>query len=452
MAKPLALGVFEILTPSNGVPTWRHPHGRGDRYGSPAYWAGLAKTLDAAGFDFILFADSYGYPQIDGEVPDEVLSHGILFPGYDPMLLVSALSQAAPSLGVVVTSSTSLEQPLPTARRFATLDAFTNGHIGWNVVTGSTAQVTEGLFGITHFDHDTRYDVADEFVDLTRSLLEDVWDDDAVVFDKESNTLVDPSRVHPLAYRGEHFSSHGLFKVPPGPQRTPVLFQAGMSGRGRDFGARNAEAMFIQGQTAAQAAEASADIRARVVAAGRDAHDLRIISGVTVTVAPTRDEALAKRRELEELFSMDDAAVLFAGFTGIDLRALDRSMRIDDIADTNQGHTPLDRYRSVPGVETVQDVLDAFRVQERGFVITGSPREVAEEMIETASIADLDGYLLEPTFGDTTAYEEFIELVLPELKALGAWEEPDRSLTLRERLGFPGAHAGFRPSSKNLEG
>ncbi|QJU53276.1 NtaA/DmoA family FMN-dependent monooxygenase [Herbiconiux sp. KACC 21604] len=451
MTSPLSFGVFEILTPSNGVPTWRHPHGRGDRYGDPAYWTQLAATLDEAGFDFILFADSYGYPQIDGEVPEEVLTHGILFPGYDPLLLVSAIAQAAPTLGVVVTSSTSLEQPLPTARRFATLDAFTKGHIGWNVVTGSTAQVTEGLFGITHFDHDKRYDVADEFVDLTRSLLEDVWDDDAVVFDRESNVLVDPTRIRPLSYTGEHFASHGLFKVPPGPQRVPVLFQAGMSGRGRDFGARNAEAMFIQGQTAEQAAAASADIRARVVAAGRDAHDLRIISGVTVTVAPTRAEALAKRAELEEQFSMDDAAVLFAGFTGIDLRALDRSMRIEEIGDTDQGHTPLDRYRSVPGIETVQDVLDAFRVQERGFVVTGSPREVAEELVETARIADLDGFLLEPTFGDAGAYEEFIELVVPELRALGAWKEPDRSATLRERLGFPGPHPSFRPSSKNLE-
>lgn len=443
----LTLGVFEILTPSNGVPTWRHPRGRADRYDDPAYWMRLGRTLDDAGFEFVLFADSYGYPLVDGAVPDEVLTHGILFPGYDPMLLVSALAQAAPGLGIVVTSSTSLEQPFPTARRFATLDRFTDGRIGWNIVTGSTAQVTEGLFGITHYDHDTRYDVADEFVDLCRTLWEDAFDDDAVVLDREGDVLVDPARVHPVRYRSEHFASQGLFKVPPHRQRTPVLFQAGASGRGRDFGARNAEAMFIQGQTAEHARIASADIRARVAAAGRDPHDLKIISGVTVTVAPTREEALAKRRELEEQFSMDDSAVLFAGFTGIDLRSLDRSMRIDEIADTEQGRTPLDRYRSVEGIETVQDVLDAFRVQERGLVVTGAPREVAEELVAIARTADIDGYMLEPTFGDAGAYEDFIELVLPELVALGVRSEPDRSLTLRERMGFAGPTPGFRPAT-----
>ncbi|MDQ1131297.1 NtaA/DmoA family FMN-dependent monooxygenase [Microbacterium sp. SORGH_AS_0888] len=443
----LRLGVFEILTPSNGVPTWRHPAGRAYRYDQVSYWTGLARTLDDAGFDFLFFADSYGYPIVDGVVPEEVMTHGILFPGYDPMLLVSAASQAAPGLGIVVTSSTSLEQPFPTARRFATLDQFTNGHIGWNIVTGSTAQVTEGLFGITHADHDRRYDIADEFVDLCRTLWEDGWDDGAVVRDREADMLIDPSRVHEIAYRGTHFSSHGLFKVPPGPQRTPVLFQAGASGRGRDFGARNAEAMFIQGQNKEQALTASRDIRARVAAAGRDPHDMRLLSGVTVTVAPTSEEAHRKRRELEELFSMDDAAVLFAGFTGIDLRGLDPAMRIEDVAGTDQGRTPLDRYRTVSGVETVRDVLEAFRVQERGFVVTGSPREVAEELVETAEFSDIDGYMLEPTFGDDGAYREFIDLVLPELVRMGARpRETDRALTLRERLGFPAGAPRFRPS------
>lgn len=451
MTKHLNLGVFEILTPSNGVPTWRHPHGRAGRYQDVGYWQSLARTLDRAGFDFLFFADSYGYPLVDGSVPEEVFTHGILFPGYDPMLLVSAVSQAAPDLGIVITSSTSLEQPYPTARRFATLDAFTNGHIGWNVVTGSTAQVTQGLFGITHFDHDKRYDVGDEFVDLCRTLWEDGWDEDAVVADAEANVLIDPAKVHEIAYRSEHFASHGLFKVPPTRQRTPVLFQAGTSGRGRDFGARNAEAMFIQGQNKEQARIAAADIRARVAAAGRDPHSLRLISGVTVTVAPTHEEAERKRAELESLFSMDDAAVLFAGFTGIDLRALDPAMRIEDIPGNDQGQTPLDRYRTVEGIDTVQDVLEAFRVQERGFVVTGTPREVAEELVETAEYSDIDGYMLEPTFGDAGAYEEFIELVLPELEALGAWQQPDRSLTLRERLGFPEPTPQFRPASSNRE-
>lgn len=448
MSRPLNLGVFEILTPSNGVPTWRHPNGRAHRYGDVAYWSDVARTLDDAGFDFLFFADSYGYPIVEGRVPDEVMRHGILFPGYDPMLLVSAVSQAAPGLGIVVTSSTSLEQPFPTARRFATLDEFTGGRIGWNIVTGSTAQVTEGLFGVSHYDHDTRYDVADEFVDLCRTLWEDCWEDDAVRFDLDGDVLIDPDRVHEIDYRSEHFSSRGLFKVPPGPQRTPVLFQAGASGRGRDFGARNAEAMFTQGQNKEQARAASQDIRARVAAAGRDPHHLRILSGVTVTVAETADEAAAKRRELEDLFSSDDAAILFAGFTGIDLRSLDPKMHLDDIPRNDQGQTPLDRYRTVEGVDTVQDVLDAFRVQERGFVVTGDPVSVAEELIETAEYADVDGYMLEPTFGDMGAYQDFIRLVLPELRRRGAWREPDREATLRERLGFPEATPGFRPERR----
>ena len=103
--KNILLGAFEIngvnLT-SQGL--WAHPDQQTVRYTELSYWLEVAKILDEGGFDFLFFADSYGYPLVDGVVPEEVLTHGILFPGYDPMLLVSAVSQAAPSLGIVITS------------------------------------------------------------------------------------------------------------------------------------------------------------------------------------------------------------------------------------------------------------------------------------------------------------------------------------------------------------
>ena len=69
--------------------------------------------------------------------------------------------------------------------------------------------------------------------------------------------------------------------------------------------------------------------------------------------------------------------------------------------------------------------------------------------METAAYADIDGFMLEPTFGDAQAYEEFIELVVPELQRMGAWPEPDRSATLRQRMGFATRTPSFRPLSRN---
>ena len=106
MTKPLSLGVFEMMNPSVGMPTWTHPLSKGDRYDSVEHWVQLSRLLDGAGVDFLFFADTYGYPTIDGRLPDAVAEHGIQFPALDPMLLISALARETQSLGFVVTSPT----------------------------------------------------------------------------------------------------------------------------------------------------------------------------------------------------------------------------------------------------------------------------------------------------------------------------------------------------------
>src|SRR3546814_6774689 len=145
----IVLGVFEMMNPSNGMPTWTDPRGRGDDWDRLEYWVGLARELDAAGFDFLFFADTYGYATLDGRMPEEVAAHGIQFPALDPMLAIAALARETENLGFVVTPPTTVERPYATARRFASLDRFTGGRIGWNVVTGSSQATTDELFGVT---------------------------------------------------------------------------------------------------------------------------------------------------------------------------------------------------------------------------------------------------------------------------------------------------------------
>lgn len=452
MAKRIALGVFETINPTNGMPTWNHPNGRADTWDDPRFWTRLARILEDAGFDFLFFADTYGYPTIDGQVPDETIAHSIQFPALDPMLLISALAAATDRLGFVVTSPTTVEKPYATARRFASLDHFTSGRIGWNIVTGSSQATTDALFGITDSGtHDSRYDVADEFVDVCLQLWEGGWEDGAEVRDRGRDVYADPAKLHRIDHAGPHFPVSGQFVVPPSEQRTPVLFQAGTSDRGRAFAARNAESVFIQGQTIARAAEHVADIRAKAVAHGRAADAVKVVTGMTVVVAPTHDEAVARRAELEEMYAMADAAVMFAGFTGVDLRDADLDMPLTDIR-SDQGQTLIDRFvRPGAPVPSVGDVLDSFRRKaNRGFQITGSPDEVADEIQAIVEGSDVDGIMLEPTFGDLGAYEDFISLVLPILRERGiAGDGPDGA-TLREHLHpegtarLPHDHPGAR--------
>jgi hypothetical protein len=87
-------------------------------------------------------------------------------------------------------------------------------------------------FGLAkHLEHDLRYDRADEFMEVVLGHW-DTWEDDAIVFDRESGTFSDPGKVHRLDHKGTFFSSRGPFTVPRSPQGHPVIIQAGQSGRG----------------------------------------------------------------------------------------------------------------------------------------------------------------------------------------------------------------------------
>jgi FMN-dependent oxidoreductase (nitrilotriacetate monooxygenase family) len=444
--KQISLGVFEMLNPNNGLPTWTHPDAKGNEWDSVDYWVGVAKMLDDAGFEFLFFADTYGYASIDGQVPREVVEHGIQFPGLDPMLLIAALARETRELGFVVTSPTTVEHPYASARRFATLDHLTQGRIGWNVVTGSSQATTDRLFGLTGTGatHDSRYDRADEFVQVCLKLWEGSWEDGAELRDTASGVYADSSRVRPIEHDGTHYASSGIFAVAPGRQRTPVLFQAGTSSRGREFAAQNAESVFIQGQDNARAATQVADIRAAAVANGRAAESIKVISGITIVLGETSEAAAARRTELEDLYTLEDAAVMFAGMTGIDLRRSDPDAPVTEAAasgmDAQQGQTLVDRYvRPGQPVPTIGSVLDGFRRQAlRGFQLTGTPAEVADQLGVMIEETDLDGLMLEPTFGGPDCFAEFIDGVLPLLRERGlVAPAPDTGSgprTLRERL------------------
>jgi len=458
--KHISLGVFEMLNPNNGLPTWTHPDAKAKSWDQMGYWVQTAKLLDDAGFDFLFFADTYGFPSIAGSVPDEVMRHGIQFPGLDPKLLIGALAQATSRLGFVVTSPTTVEHPYATARRFASLDHYTAGRIGWNVVTGSSQTTTDRLFGIEdqQATHDERYARAEEFLQICSALWETSWEEDAEQRDQVTGTYADPEKVHEVSHDGRFYRCHSPFAVAPGPQRTPVLFQAGTSSRGRAFAAAHAEAVFIQGQNAPQAADQVASIRKSAGQVGRAPESIKVISGMTVVLGASHAHAQARREELEALYDPADAAVLFAGMTGIDLRRLESSAPVTEAVaaglDSQQGQTLIDRYvRPGAPVPTIGEVLDRFRLQAlRGFQLTGTAEEVAQQIEELVEATDIDGFMLEPTFGGSAAFAEFAETVAPLLRQRGLLPglptQDSPSLTLRERVIGAGPHRSLAPESK----
>jgi FMN-dependent oxidoreductase (nitrilotriacetate monooxygenase family) len=452
----LSFGIFQYIGPNGTVGSaWQHPDDTSAEFTRLSHWTALAEKFDAAGLDFLFLADSYGFPALDGELLEAAVREGRGVPQGDPMPLVSALAAVTRRLGFIVTTSTTVEAPAANARRFATLDHFTDGRVGWNIVTGSSGATAAALMGKELISHDLRYDMADDYVDVSLTLWEGSWEEGALVRDKEAGVYADPAKVHLVHHDGPYFRTDGILNLPPSPQRTPLLVQAGASGRGRRFAGRNAEAVFVGGGEPATVAANVAGIRESAVAEGRPADSIRILVGALFITAPTSEEAWAKHAQMLELSSPEGAAAIYAGNTGVDLLALDPDRPIAQTS-TEMGQSNLERYLGKDGrpAPLVRDILENFRrTGINGSVFVGSPEEVADQIEAFAAETGVDGYLVQPHLTPGT-YDDLIELLLPVLRERGIaapLPAPDApATTLRERLfpeggpHLPATHRGHK--------
>ena len=444
--KPLVLGVFQFIAPNGTVgAAWQSERDTSVDFTKLSHWTALAKKLEAAKLDFLFFGDAYGFPVLGGQLLDASVREGRGVPQGDPMPLIGAVAAVTRDLGFIVTASTTVEPPAANARRFTTLDHFTDGRIGWNIVTGSSGETAAALMGKDPILHDVRYDMADDYLDVSLTLWEGSWDDDALVLDKRRGVYAEPGRVRIVHHQGPYFRTDGIMNMPPSPQRTPLLVQAGSSGRGRQFAGRNAELVFVTGGEPAAVAANVRGIRESTVAEGRPADSIKIIMGALLITAPTSAEAWAKHAEMLAMSTPEGAAAVYAGTTGIDLLALDPDKPIAQPS-TEMGQSNLERFLSKDGkpAPLVREILENLRrTGYNGSTFVGNPVEVADQLQEFVELTDVDGVLILPHITPET-YDDFIELILPVLRERGLarmdYAGPSTASgqrpTLRERL-FP---------------
>lgn len=435
----IILGAFQLMNPNGTVGvSWRHPDNTSLEFLTIEYWTRMAKQLEAGGFDFIFFADSYGYPSdADGDTIDQALIDATNIPLADPITLVSAIAAATTTLGIVVTSSTQVERAPAIARRYGTLDHLTGGRIGWNVVTGASQASSAALFGEPMMPHDERYAQAEDHVSICLKLWEGSWAADALVADKQLGVYADPTKVRQIEHSGQYLSAKGLYSLPPGPQRSPLILQAGTSGAGMDFAASYAEMVFIGGGDTDKIRDQIAAIRARLEANGRGRDAIKFVVGAHFVVGTDAADAARKRSDMLALATVEQAATTYTWLTGIDLTVFPQDEPLPDLH-TELGQSALDRYLNpVTGVrKTPRQILDEFRDNGiNGTVFVGDAIAVADEVESFLAHVDADGFLVQPHITPGTQ-DDFIGLLIPELRSRGLLDGPREGRTLRGRL-FP---------------
>jgi len=425
---------------------WAHPSDRADTYKDLDYWVNLAQLLDAGGFDCLFLADVLGTYDVYNGSREAAVRSASQVPVNDPVVPISAMAAVTKRLGFGVTVSLTYELPYAFARRMSTLDHITKGRVAWNIVTSYLKSAAVNLGLDAQVNHDERYNIADEFVEVCYKLWEGSWEQDAVVNDrrKGKSTYADPAKIHDINHRGKYFNVPGAHLCEPSPQRTPFIFQAGASPKGQEFGARHAEAVFISGPTPAYLKKTVAKIRKAVTEAGRDPYDVRVFTLVTIITGETDEEAQAKYEDYKQYASIEGALALYGGWSGVDLSTIPVDQPLQYVENDSVRSVNL-MWKKQSGIEeewTPRKIAEKVAIGGLGPLLVGSGKTVADTLERWVEETDIDGFNLAYAVTPGT-FEDIIEYVVPHLRARGRLppvDTSDKPLTLRERLGGKSAH------------
>ncbi|MBC8057051.1 MAG: LLM class flavin-dependent oxidoreductase [Rhizobiales bacterium] len=451
MSKPIRFNAFQMNTVGHQSPgLWTHPEDQSHRYTDPDHWVELARLLERGRFDSVFLADVLGVYDVYQGAADAALRHAVQVPVNDPLALVPLMAQATEHLGFGVTCALTYEHPYPFARRLSTLDHLTRGRIGWNIVTGYLDSAARNLGLPRQLGHDDRYDVAEEYMEVVYKLWEHSWEEGAVLRDKARGIYTDPAKVHPIRHHGAHYQVPGFHLCEPSPQRTPVLYQAGASLRGKAFAARHAECVFLSGPSKTVVARSASDLRHAAAQAGRDPRELLIYAQALVITGATQAEAEAKHARYLAHVDPEAALALLSGWTGVDFSRYPLDATIDYI-DTDAGRTALASFSQADPSRrwTVGEAARFIGLGGRGPVLVGDPQQVADALESWVDETGIDGFNL----AFAVAHEsmrDVVEHVVPELQRRDRYPLDYTPGTLRDKLFHRGSRLDARHAARQV--
>ena len=438
MRQMILVGFLQAQNCTNIASSWRHPQSRTDSW-SPDFYRHIGRVLEVGKFHLGFFDDRLSMPDMYGRNHAHTVQHGIRCVKLDAVTVLTVMGMATERLGLGATYSTSYYEPFHVARIFATLDLMTNGRAAWNVVTSLNDGEAQNMGREEVIGHDLRYDRVDEFMDIVLGHW-DAWEDDAIVQDKTSGLFAKPDKVHRLDYQGRYFRSRGVFTVPRSAQGHPVIIQAGSSGRGKIFGARWGEVIFVVYPNVEVGKRDYAAFKAEVARFNRDPDQVKVTHLINTVAAATKAEAEDKWAAIKKLPLEIDALSLLSEALNFDFakKGMDEQFTEDELQQMSGLQGIRDRVLSACGTKkpTVRDFVE---ISGRGRVhnpIVGGPTEIADQLEAWFAAPACDGFVLSATHVPG-AYEDFVRFVVPELQRRGLFRKDFAGATLRQNLGLP---------------
>jgi len=387
-----------------------------------------AKLAESAGFDAIFKADFLGFDISKGDVRPR--------PGFEPLTLLAALSQHTRRMGLIITESTSFNEPYNVARYFTSLDNISDGRASWNVVTSFYGEENFGDGKLLPLAD--RYQKAEEFMEVAHKLWSG-WGEGSVDFTDKGHVF-DGTRISNTDHAGDYFRVKEPLDIPPGPQGTPVIVQAGASDEGLAFAARHAEIVFAAAPDIESGQGFYSDLKQRTAAEGRLPDRLKILPGLNIFVADTQAEAenLYQSQFTDRaLLKYRDKVVREAPLFKLDDLDLDKPIpasaipSIEELSRAERRRSRgllLHKSLSRPGITLRRFLTDVFEFGH--LTLIGTPSSIAEEMTDWFNAKAADGFVLK----GGNSFPRVAEEILPLLRETGVVRPQAEGLTFREAL------------------
>lgn len=418
---------------------WRHPRTDPRALDDVAHFQNLARIAERGTFDSVFLADGV---QIWGDVRHSIASR------FEPVTLLTAIAQATEHIGLIATASTGFSEPYNLARLFSSLDHISAGRAGWNIVTTAGDRSAQNFNKEANTEHAERYQRAAEFLEVVTALW-DSWEDDALVVDRKEGVFADETKVHEINHKGQFFSVRGPLNSVRSPQGHPLLVQAGSSEDGKTFAATWAEAVFTAQQTHAEATAFYADLKRRVVAAGRPADGVKVLPGIVPVLGGTEAEANRLADELTELIVPARAVRQLSELIGVDLTGHPLDERVPALPPVSHINGAKSRFELVRDLVERHDLTLRQLIGRLGGgrghqVVAGTPEQIADHIELWFTTGAADGFNVMPPLLPT-GLEEFVDHVVPLLRKRNLFRSEYTGRTLREHYGLP------RPVSRYAE-
>lgn len=421
------------------VAGWRHPKAYSKLVGNLQGRIELAQIAERGKLDAVFIADGNGVNFLDKKKLFEANFPGTTSSEFEPVTVLSAISQHTKHIGLVSTATTTYEVPFTLARKFASLDMISGGRGGWNVVTSAYKADALNFNTDEHPSAEERYDRAMEFVQVVKGLW-DSWADDAFPQNKETGQYLDSTKVKELHHVGKYFKVKGPLNVPRSPQGQPVIFSAGQSGPGKELAAKYTEGLFASAPTKEIALRDYADIKNRMDKYDRAPQSLRFLPGLVCYVGRTESEAREHFEECQSLLDPEIGKLYLWRSLGIDLS----DYSVDDLM-PEVGERPGKRFGTsnaghISGIAqaeqlTIKQTYDKMCPSGGNKYVVGTPNQIADLMEDWYKSGACDGFVLSGGYApkDLT---DIADLVVPELQRRSLFRQDYRGTTLRANMGL----------------